>query len=563
MDMMRRSSTRIWIAVGLAGIVGLAFLAWLQYRWIAQLSEAERDRLRTRAAADVRKVAEEFDTALNRTVRAVIQGPADVEGLANRYVEWRASSSDGGLVRGLFLLDADRLLALDPTTSRFRPQPWPDQLRGIRMLLEDALATRPPRPLVLDAALPAIGIARPRPGQGMPMGPGPGMGFGLRPGLGPPWMRQDRPGGPAWIILELDRDVLTRTVLAGLIAQHLRDDAYAARVLTNDDRRATLLSLHADGVSFAEPDVATRLFDVRMGPMAGAAPAMMNPPAQPAGAWTLQLKHRAGSFELAVARTRTINLAVSFATLLVMAGALAAVLVSTRRAQSLAHSQMEFVAGVSHELRTPLSVICSAAENLADGIVTNEQGVRRYGTVIRSEGRRLAGMVEQILRFAGIQSGRARYELQPTPVGSLVDGAIAACQAEIEKAGVAIERNLDPAVPDIQADRTAMTHALRNLIDNAVVHGGSGKYLGVAASERNGAVEISVEDRGPGIPSDERGRIFEPFARGRRATGDQIHGFGLGLALVKRIVDAHSGSITVDTTPLRTRFTIRIPAASP
>jgi len=273
------------------------------------------------------------------------------------------------------------------------------------------------------------------------------------------------------------------------------------------------------------------------------------------------VKHRAGSLELAVAGTRHANLAISFATLLIMGAALIIVLITTRRAQSLAHAQMEFVAGVSHELRTPLSVICSAADNLADGVITNEQGIRRYGTVIRAEGRRLAAMVEQILRFAGIQSGRANYELQTTAIGSVVERAVAACQPDIEKAHCAVETTLAPELPTVQADPTALVHAFRNLIDNAIVHAASGHWVGISACGRNGSVEIRVMDHGPGIPARERARIFDPFVRGRRATDDQIHGFGLGLALVKRIVEAHEGTVSCDTGERGATFTVTLPAA--
>src|SRR6185436_18484047 len=97
-----------------------------------------------------------------------------------------------------------------------------------------------------------------------------------------------------------------------------------------------------------------------------------------------------------------------------------------RRAQALAERQIEFVAGVSHELRTPLSVICSAAENLADGVVDNREPIKRYGTLIRDEGRRLTDMVEQVLEFAGAQSGRKNYELRPLEPEHVIDDALTA-----------------------------------------------------------------------------------------------------------------------------------------
>ena len=242
-----------------------------------------------------------------------------------------------------------------------------------------------------------------------------------------------------------------------------------------------------------------------------------------------------------------------------MATALAVILVSTRRAQALAHAQMEFVAGVSHELRTPLSVICSAADNLADGVVTNEHGVKRYGSVIRQEGRRLASMVEQILRFAGIQSGRARYERQPVEVAGVIAAAVSGSADAVQRSGCVLEQEIPAELPEVFADPTALTHAIRNLIENAAVHGASGGWIGVSALARDAGVEIAVADRGPGIPAADQRKIFEPFFRGERALQDQARGFGLGLALVRRIVEAHEGSVQVESGSGGTCFRIQIP----
>jgi signal transduction histidine kinase len=113
----------------------------------------------------------------------------------------------------------------------------------------------------------------------------------------------------------------------------------------------------------------------------------------------------------------------------------------------------------------------------------------------------------------------------------------------------------------------ALQHALQNLIGNAAKYGtAGGNWIGVFASQtrdkEQAVVEIRVADRGPGIPQDEQKHIFEPFFRGRRAVEDQIHGAGLGLNLAKKIVEAHGGSIRVQSEPMKgTEFTVRIPAA--
>ena len=105
-----------------------------------------------------------------------------------------------------------------------------------------------------------------------------------------------------------------------------------------------------------------------------------------------------------------------------------------------------------------------------------------------------------------------------------------------------------------------MQHALRNLLDNAIKYGGADGWVGIFVSRVNGSIEIRVADHGPGIPQAEQARIFDPFFRGRRAIDDQIHGTGLGLDLVKSIVEAHGGSVAVESRPGQgTEFNVRLP----
>jgi signal transduction histidine kinase len=166
-----------------------------------------------------------------------------------------------------------------------------------------------------------------------------------------------------------------------------------------------------------------------------------------AGAWQLVVTHRSGSVDTAVAKARVRNLAISFGILLVLAFSIAMIVVSTGRAQRLAQQQMEFASAVSHELRTPLAVICSAGENLADGLVTGPEHAQIYGTLVRDEGRRLSRMIEQVLDFAGIQSGHKIYNLRPTSVSEVVRQALAACNAQIEQLGFVIDLQISENLP--------------------------------------------------------------------------------------------------------------------
>jgi signal transduction histidine kinase len=270
------------------------------------------------------------------------------------------------------------------------------------------------------------------------------------------------------------------------------------------------------------------------------------------GHWQLLIKHQAGSLAAAVSSARTRNLAISFGILLLLAAGILMTAISTRRAELLARQQINFVAGVTHELRTPLAVICSAGENLADGIVDSPEKVAQYGDVVYREGRRLTDMVEQVLEFAGAQSGQQRYEFRSTDVSHFINSAVAACQAQIEERHFSVETIIDPELPPVKGDGAALKRAMQNLISNAIKYDGESRWARisaeVSAEQKGNEVQITVADRGMGISSADLGHIFEPFYRGHEAVAAQIKGSGVGLSLVKQIVEAHGGRISVKST---------------
>jgi signal transduction histidine kinase len=268
-----------------------------------------------------------------------------------------------------------------------------------------------------------------------------------------------------------------------------------------------------------------------------------------------------------VAAARRRNLAVSFGILALLGASTALVVASAQRSRRLAERQVEFVAGVSHELRTPVSVICSAAENLADGLVEEPAQVRRYGVMLRDEGRRLAEMVEQVLEFAGTYSGRRTYRSEPIDVARLIDEALDLSSAELRRAEFSVVRDFGPGLPVVRGDAAALRRAVQNLVGNSLKYGAEGRWVGVRVAAVSEAgrpeVRITVEDHGRGIPAAELARVFEPFFRGREAVAAQTRGFGLGLSLVKRVAEAHGGRVSVDSAPGRgAAFAIHLPASS-
>jgi signal transduction histidine kinase len=281
--------------------------------------------------------------------------------------------------------------------------------------------------------------------------------------------------------------------------------------------------------------------------------------------WNVHVLHRAGSLDIAVSHARLRNLLVSFGVLLLLGASMGLVLATTGRAQRLAAQQIEFVAGVSHELRTPLAVIRSAAENLADGVVSDPKQVKRYGDVIAGEGRRLTQMVEQIMEFAGFESGRATLDVRPADLGGIIEDALRGADPLVREHHATIEQRAAADLPAVLVDPSAVSRSLQNLIVNALKYGGAPPVVVVEARRVEGPrreVAVTVSDNGAGIAARDLPHIFEPFYRGGDAAARQIHGSGLGLSLVKRIMDELGGRITVRTDAGKgSAFTLHLPLA--
>ncbi|MEO8074623.1 MAG: HAMP domain-containing sensor histidine kinase, partial [Acidobacteriota bacterium] len=278
------------------------------------------------------------------------------------------------------------------------------------------------------------------------------------------------------------------------------------------------------------------------------------------GIWTLNLQHSDGSLEQFVTNTRRRNLAVSFGILSLLAASVALIFISAQRSKKLAQRQLDFVSSVSHEFRTPLAVIYSAGENLTDGVVNSQNQISKYGNLIKGEGRKLTAMVEQILEFAGARSGKRKYDFRRTNIEEIIENALAECQSLIDEKEFILEREISGELPEISADSNALSHAIQNLIINSIKYSNGNRRLKITAKNGGGDLEISVEDKGIGISKKDLTHIFEPFYRSKAVVDEQIHGNGLGLSLVKQIVEAHKGKIKVESELEKgSRFTIHLP----
>lgn len=568
-------------AVAVLLLLLLAVLATLQYRWIGRVSDLERHRMRESLLSAGSRFSEDVDRELTRAFLLFHPEPgSDEEGLqrvVHQYERWRAQASWPDLLQDVFAArrtagGSMELSRFRPETSRFEPVAWPAGFEAARRrLATEASAGQRRFPFALiDPDLPAVTL---------PVVFGPA----------------SDPEGTL-LLLQLDRRVLAEEVLPELTRRHFgspegRD--YALAVLDSRGRPVFRSDPGVPLATFRDADLRLGMLGLRpfhemrsvlrrrhTREPAGKAHTfgihIVGPGPEPhgekkeredpaGGAWQLAIQHRRGSLEEAVARTRRHNLGISLGILALVAVTSGLMVVSTQRAQRLARQQIEFVAGVTHELHTPLTAIRSAGQNLADGVVADAQQVRRYGSLIEREGRRLTDMVGQVLELAGIQSGRKVYQVRPEDVEALVEGALEDCRVLLDERQVRVEREIPPGLPPVLADGAALRRALRNLIENAVRHGGIGghsSWVGLRARGAEDGVEITVADRGPGIRRDDLPHLFKPFYRGKDAAG--VPGSGLGLSVVRHVVEALGGRVSVVSPNGGERgsaFTLHLPAA--
>jgi signal transduction histidine kinase len=236
---------------------------------------------------------------------------------------------------------------------------------------------------------------------------------------------------------------------------------------------------------------------------------------------------------------------------------------NVNREMALARLKSDFVANVSHELRTPLALIRLYAETLEMGRLTNPEKPREYYRIIREESERLSALINNILDFSRIEAGKKEYDFHETNLADLVRSTLEAYRYQIEQNGFEFQEHIADDVPPVRVDREAIARSVLNLVNNAVKYSSDHKFLGVNLYRTNGAVKIEVVDHGIGIPAGEQAKIFEKFYRAGDPLVHNTKGSGLGLSLVRHIVQAHGGEVSVESAPGKgSKFTIALPIAS-
>ena len=581
-------------AVATAAVVVVA-LGVLQYRWNREASDATGVRLAD--ALQLSMINWHLDlfrnlSEVSLTMRMPVDdtGRSDVEQYAERLEEWRSLARYPELVANVYIVRRTPeqrvdVMPLAPGSPPLDRAQLPPDVQDVVSELEatsaggDHTPSEPVPARQLTESFYNIGSA---------------LQVWRFDSTVPALVRSTLPNSE-WILVQLDQAVLQERILPDLAHRYFQgtdgldyevavvsggpggrviyssDPGFGADEVVDADGRMDVF-----GRASATSGRTLRVFhrtSVNTGPTAAIGvswfPLLRQIPVEQD--WQLVVRHRRGgplgSF---VSQMRQRGLAVSFSALLALVLSVSMLLVTTLRAQRLARLQMDFVTAVSHELRTPLTIIGSAADNIASGVVDTREQLQEYGTVIGHEVGQLSGLVERILLFASTRDGRQKYVLEALSPADIVDGVLTGTEGLIRAAQFTVEREVEPNLPEVIADRVAVSQCLENLVTNALKYGQEKRWIRLRAALAPGAggeadaVEISVSDGGMGIDADDLPHIFDPFYRSRSAQKAQIHGTGLGLAVAKQIADGLGGALTVTSVSGQgSTFTLRLRCFDP
>ncbi|NOR15750.1 MAG: hypothetical protein GQ544_08600 [Candidatus Aminicenantes bacterium] len=233
------------------------------------------------------------------------------------------------------------------------------------------------------------------------------------------------------------------------------------------------------------------------------------------------------------------------------------------REQELTRMKSEFISNVTHEIKTPIATIRSLAENVSEGWVSSIDKQQDYFGLIARESERLGHLVENTLDFSRIETGSKRYIMDPGSLQEVIIKTVERFRLLSEGQGVKINAEINDNLPAVFMDKVAMGQAILNLLDNAAKYSPEEKVISLVADTEGDTVKIVVADKGMGISRKDISRVFDKFYRSEASSNGRITGSGIGLTLVKDIVESHGGTVTVDSEINNgSTFTIRIPINS-
>ncbi len=260
---------------------------------------------------------------------------------------------------------------------------------------------------------------------------------------------------------------------------------------------------------------------------------------------------------------RQITLYIYIFTLFVSAIIIAAVFAVrylTRRLK-ITRLKNDLIATVSHELKTPLSSVRMLVDTLLEGQYKNEKITREYLELIAAENSRLSRLIDNFLAFSRLERNKKSFQMQPVFPSTLIEQSIGAVKDKYQESGFRLDMEITTGLKRVKADPDALTTVLINLLDNAWKYSDNDKRVKIRAYGRDNMICFEVEDHGVGIPRRDVRKIFNRYYRMKRDREKNMPGCGLGLSIVKFIMEAHKGSITVKSRPGEgSTFTASLPA---
>ncbi len=229
----------------------------------------------------------------------------------------------------------------------------------------------------------------------------------------------------------------------------------------------------------------------------------------------------------------------------------------------LSRMKSNFMSTVSHEFKSPLTSIRQTAEMLVRGRVPSREKQQKYYDTILQQSERLSHLIDNILDFSKIEAGQKVFRFENTDIIPLVSDIVGSFQEHTADKGFQISLEISEPIPHVSFDREAMEQVIHNLMDNASKYSGDSKTIEVRLFPKGNKVIFSVRDYGIGIRKEDHDKIFSRFYRAGEELTQSVKGSGIGLTIVKQIVDAHHGDISVESNPDKgSIFTVMLPVSS-
>jgi signal transduction histidine kinase len=222
---------------------------------------------------------------------------------------------------------------------------------------------------------------------------------------------------------------------------------------------------------------------------------------------------------------------------------------SFARQRGLEQARRDLIAAVSHDLRTPLTSIRAMVEALADGVVTEPATVQRYYGSIQNQIENLSGLINDLFELAQLETGQIHLALEAVNLNDLLSDVLESMQAQAQAKGVSLTGQFDNDLPPVSAELAKIQRVLYNLVQNAIRHTPTHGSVTLTTQTGPAGVQVEVTDTGEGIDPADLPHIFEQFFRGDKSRSRETGGAGLGLAIAKRIIEAHHGCIWVESQP--------------